>query len=158
MQTIFRFLAIYCLAKRSYKGYSRKNPNRRGWGQRVWGPLEFSDLSLYPWKSQTKWNFTPGNSTNWCYTHRNFHQGQKPRPMEIPNDFFWINPGNSTSFCIGPRKFHILFIQYRNFMSSTLPVWIFSGIAPYLPSFSCLNWVLLNKSIALPILCVLSLK
>ena len=36
MQTVLRFLAIYCLAKRSYMGYSRKNPNKRGWGHNFW--------------------------------------------------------------------------------------------------------------------------
>ena len=51
------------------------------------GLLEFLDLSLFPWKFQANWSFTPGNSTKSCYTHWNF-QGQKPRPMEIPHYFF----------------------------------------------------------------------
>ena len=73
--------------------------------------LEFLDLSLYPWKFQAKWSFFPGNSTKLCYTHWNF-QGQKPRPMEIPHDFFLITNGSSTSFFIDPWNFHILFFQY----------------------------------------------
>ena len=70
-------------------GYSRKNPNKGCWGHTFFWkrPLEFVDLSLYPWKFQTKWSFTPGNSTKSCYTHWIF-QGQKPRPMEIPSYFF----------------------------------------------------------------------
>ena len=50
-------------------------------------PLVFLDLSLYPWKFQTKWSFTPGNSNKSCHTHWNF-QGQKPRPMEFAHYFF----------------------------------------------------------------------
>ena len=29
-------------------------------------------------------------------------QGQKPRPMEIPREFFFNTPGNLTSFLIDP--------------------------------------------------------
>ena len=79
-------------------GYSRKNPNRGVEDILFWKRrLEFLDLLLYPWKFMTKGSFTPGNTTRLCYNHRNF-QGQKPRPMEIPHDFFLITPRNSTSF------------------------------------------------------------
>ena len=44
-------------------------------------------MSLEPWKFQTKWSFTSGNSTKLCYSHWNV-QGQKPRPMEVPHYFF----------------------------------------------------------------------
>ena len=37
--------------------------------------------------------------TNLCYIRWKF-QGQNPRPLEIPHDFFLITPGNSTSFLI----------------------------------------------------------
>ena len=112
MQTVLRFLAIYCLDKRSYMDYSRKNLNRRGWGHNFWKktPGIFRFVTL-PLEVLGKMKLTPGNSTKLCYTYWNF-QGQKPRPMEIPHDFFWITPVNSTSFCIDPRNFHILFIQY----------------------------------------------
>ena len=39
-------------------------------------------------------------------------QGQKPRPMEIPHDFFLNTTGNSSSFFIDPWNFHMLFLQY----------------------------------------------
>ena len=82
-------------------------------------PLKFLDLSLYPWKFQTKWRFTPGNSTKSCYTHWNF-QGQKPRPMEIPHYFFLIMPGNSNSFLLTPGVSRFYFFNPPgNSMSST---------------------------------------
>ena len=37
--------------------------------------------------------FTPGNSAKLCDTLWKF-QFQKPRPMEIPHDFFLNTPGN----------------------------------------------------------------
>ena len=67
-------------------------------------PLEFLDLSLYPWKFQTKWRFTPGNSTKSCYTHWNF-QGQKPRPMEIPHYFFLDHAWKFHFFFYWPLEF-----------------------------------------------------
>ena len=110
MQTVLRFLAIYCLAKRSYMSYSRKNPNRKGWGHNFWKktpgifrfvtlPLEIPDkMKLHSWK-----------------LHKTvLHPLEFPRPKAktygIPHDFFWITPVNSTSFCIDPRNIHILFI------------------------------------------------
>ena len=134
MQTVLKFLAIYCLTKRSYMDYFRKNPNRKGWGHNFWkkNPGIFRLVTL-PLEVPDKMKLIPGNSTKLCYTHWNF-QGQKPRPMEIPHDFFWITPVISTSFCIDPRKFHILFIPVPLEISCPQsPVWIFSGIAPYLP-------------------------
>ena len=64
-------------------GYSRKNPNRGGWGcTSLKSPTEFLDLPCYPW------------------------------PMEIPNEFFLNTPGNPTSFLIDPWNFDMLFLQY----------------------------------------------
>ena len=67
-------------------------------------PLEYLNLSLYPWKFQTKWSFTPGNSKKMYCTQWNF-QGQKPRPTEIPCDFFLIAPRISTFYYTW--KFHV---------------------------------------------------
>ena len=117
-------------------------------------PLKFSDLSLYPWKFQTKWSSTPGKSTKLCYIHWNF-QSQKPRPMEIPHDLFCI--------LYYPRKLHFFLYWPQEFSHSTYSVPLeiscpqppclhFSGIALYLGTSylaSCLNWILLNKNIAL---------
>ena len=68
--------------------------------------------------------------------------------------FFWVTLANSTSFCIDSRNFLIILLIYSvppawKFHALNLPVWVFSGIAHIA---SCLNWVLLNKSIALLIL------
>ena len=78
--------------------------------------LEFVDLSLYPWIFQTKWSFTPGNSTNLCHT-------QKSGPMEIPHDFFLITRGNFTTF-YWISTFYI-FNTPGNSIFSTLPVCFF---------------------------------
>ena len=53
--------------------------------------------SFIPWKFQTKQIFIPRNSTKLCYTYQKF-KDLKPRPPEIPHDFFLIIPGNSTCF------------------------------------------------------------
>ena len=55
-------------------------------------PLRFL---AYPWKSRTKQSFTPGNSTN--STPWKLHD-QKPRPPEIPHDFFLSPPESSVLF------------------------------------------------------------
>ena len=84
-------------------------------------PLEFLDLSLYPWKFQGKQAVAPRNSAKLCDTPWKF-QGQKPRPMEIPQYFFLITPGISTSFLIDPWNLRMLFLQYPwNPMSLPLP-------------------------------------
>ena len=131
MQTVLKFLAIYCLTKRSYMDYFRKNPNRKGWGHNFWKktPGIFRLVTL-PLEVPDKMKLIPGNSTKLCYTHWNF-QGQKPRPMEISHDFFWITWVNSTSFCIDATNFHILFIQYPwKFHVLNLPVWILFWNSP----------------------------
>ena len=64
--------------------------------------------------------FTPGHFAKLCYTPWEIPmQGQKPRPMEISNEFFFNTPGNST-FLIAPWISHMFFLQYpRNSMSLT---------------------------------------
>ena len=74
--------------------------------------LEFLDLSLQPEKFQRKQNFAIRYFTQLCGTLWKF-QREKPRPMEIPHDFFLINAGNSTSFLIDLRTFNMLFLQYH---------------------------------------------
>ena len=115
-------------------GYSIKNPNKGCWGHTFFWkrPLEFVDLSLYPWKFQTKWSFTPGNSTKSCYTHWIF-QGQKPRPMEIPPYFFLDHAWKFHFFFIDSWSFQILFFQspwkFHVLTSPRLPqCFFFSGI------------------------------
>ena len=51
-------------------------------------PLEYLALSLYPWKFQTKRNFTSWNLQKLCYTPWKF-EGQKPRPTEFHMIFSW---------------------------------------------------------------------
>ena len=73
--------------------------------------LEFLDLSLYPWKFQTKWNFIPENSNKSCHTHWNF-QSQKPRPMEFPHYFFLDHAW----------EFHFFFYRLLDFPDSIFSV------------------------------------
>ena len=40
-------------------------------------------------------------------------KGQKPRPMEIPNNFFSVTAGSSTSFSTDPWNLCMLFPKYR---------------------------------------------
>ena len=84
------------------------------------------------WKIKTKQGFIPTNSTKLCYTPQKFYC-LKPRPLEIPHDFFLITPGNSTLFLINPWKIHLLFLQspYKVHMLNT-PVCFFSDIAQWL--------------------------
>ena len=134
MQTVLRFLAIYCLAKSSHKGYSRKNLNRRSRGHNFWkktpGIFRFVTFTLGNFRQKS---FTLGNSTKLCYTHWSF-QGQNPRPMEfhissgLPQQIsllFVLTPGISTFYLF--RSVPLL----RNTMSSITLFEFFSGIAPY---------------------------
>ena len=89
--------------------------------------LEFLDLSLFPWKFQTNWSFTPGNSTKSCYTHWNF-QGQKPRPMEIQHYFFFDHAWIFHFFFYWPREFPILFFQFSwkfHALNAPSPLFVF---------------------------------
>ena len=67
-------------------------------------------LFHYTLKFQTKQAFTNRSSTNLCYTTHKF-LGLKPRPLDIPHDFFLITPSNSAFRLISPRKMHLLFFQ-----------------------------------------------
>ena len=87
-------------------GYSRKKPNR---GElRIYfsekPPLEILDLWFYPYKFQRKQAFTPGNSPKFCNTPWKF-QSQKPRPMEIPLEFFLEHPWKFCYFFHWPLEF-----------------------------------------------------
>lgn len=94
------------------EGYSRKNLNRRGFRtyffEKISGIFRFVTLALeirdkskiHPWKFYRivlyflkipKW---------------------KPRPTEIPHDFFLTTCGNSASFLIDLWNLHILFFLY----------------------------------------------
>ena len=98
-------------------GYSRKKTNRGDGGLRICifeKTLGF--LFFY---------FTLGNSgqnkapppeipqnyvANLCYIPWKF-QGQNPRFLEIPHDFFLVTSENSTSFLIIPEKFQMQYLQ-----------------------------------------------
>ena len=131
MKTVLRFWAIYCLAKRPYLGYSRKNPNRTGWGYNFWkkAPGFFRFVTL-PLEIPDKMKLHP------CKFHKIvLHPLEFPRPKAkihgILHDFFWITPVNSTSYCTDPRNFHILFIQCPwKFHVFNPPVWIFFWNSP----------------------------
>ena len=90
--------------------------------------MEILDLSLYPKKFWRKKAYTPGNSANLFDTPWKF-LSQKPRPIEIPHQFFLNTPGISTSFLIDPWNFHVFSSRPPEIPCSYPPVWIFSGIA-----------------------------
>ena len=111
-------------------GCSRKNPKGDGGEQLIYfsdSPpssscsLRIFSLSFYPQKSRA---FTPASSAKFCDTPWKF-QGQKPRPMKIPLNFFLNTPGNSTSFLIDPWNFHMLYLT---------PIWVFFWNSPMLRS------------------------
>ena len=110
MQTVLRFSAIYCLAKRSYMGYSRKNPNKRGWGHNFWkktpGIFKFRICHFTLGNSrQSKMKLHPSeNSTKLYYSHWKF-QGQKPRPMEFHVISNLDYPSKFLFFLYWPQEF-----------------------------------------------------
>ena len=112
--------------------YHRAIPEKKqeGWGHTfLKKALEFLDFLLYSCKLQTKQAFTPTNSTKLCYILRKF-QGLKPRPLEIPHDFFLITPENSALLLIKTQKIHLLFLQYPLKFHILNPLYLFfSGIA-----------------------------
>ena len=110
-KTVYSIWLHVILKLRFILGYSRKKSIQGGWGQTfLETPWNFLGFLLYPWKYQTKQSFTPRNSTKLCYTPQKLY-GLKPRPLEIPYEFFLIPPGNSTLFLISPWKFYLLFLQ-----------------------------------------------
>ena len=76
-------------------------------------PLEFfiffpDKTKLHPWKF-----------CKLCYILWKF-QGQKPRSLEIPHDFFLVNPGKPLSFSLTPGNSTLYFFDTpRNSISST---------------------------------------
>ena len=71
--------------------------------------------------------FTPGKSTKLCYTHVhcqwdwNF-QGQNPRPMEIPHNFFW-SPQEISWLLEWPLEF--LHFIFSTLLGNSIPVCFF---------------------------------
>ena len=125
----------------SVLGHSRKNSNRKK-GKNGKRPLEFLDLSFYCWKFQSKWNFTLGNSTKWYYIHWNFRS--KTKNQDLSWKFHIIFSGSPFEilllFLLAPGIFTFYFFNNPagTSMSSTSPVWMFSGIA---------HWKSLEKKI-----------
>ena len=76
--------------------------------------LEILDLSLYPKKFWRKKAFIHENSTNLCDILWKL-QSQKPRPIEIPHQFYLNILGISRFFLIHlwnfGRNFHMFFLQ-----------------------------------------------
>ena len=112
MQTVLRFLAIYCLAKRSSIGYSRKNPNRRCWGH-------------------TFWKKTPG-IFRFVVLPLEIPDKVKLHPLEIPRSCVTpigisktknLGPWNSTQYLLDlPSKFHFFFYWSQEFPHSIYSV------------------------------------
>ena len=64
----------------------------RGWGHTFMRKsLETLCLLLYLWKFHKKQSFNPEYSPKSCYSLWKF-QSQKPRPIEIPHEFFFESP------------------------------------------------------------------
>ena len=69
-----------------------------------------------------------------CVTpHWNF-QGQKPRPIKIPHDFFLINPASSTSVFIDLWNFQVLVFELP-----CVPVPVWTKFLKLVASFSWKN-------------------
>ena len=126
-------------------GYSRKIPNRGGWGlslKKIPGifrfvtlPLQISDkMRLHLWKFHIivlHWNF----------------RGQKPKSMAIPHDIFLITPGNSTYFVIDLSHFHILFFQYSWKFHVLYMSWLWFVVAKQILYMSWLWFVVVKQII-----------
>ena len=90
-------------------GYSRKKNRgelRIYFSENASGNFRFVTLSLEVLEK------TSFHTTRFCKIVWHLLDIQKPRPMEIPHDFFLDIPENSTSFLIDPWNFHMLFLQY----------------------------------------------
>ena len=115
--------------KTSYWAIPEKKTKQGAWGYTFVSPPPPSSRNFYIChcilKNSTA--FTPGNSVKFCNTLWKF-QGQKPRPMEIPHNFFLNSPGNSTPFLIHPWSFHVFSLIPLEISCSETPVWIFSEI------------------------------
>ena len=118
-------------------GYSRKKTKQEARsGLRISfceaPTLELLDLLFHSQKFRRKQTFTPRSSAKLRDTPWKF-QGQKPKSMEFPHDFFLNTPRNST------------LIDFN-----VPPLWMFSGISQYDPadSFSVFNVLGYNKQLA----------
>ena len=84
-------------------GYSRKNPNRGGWGYNfLKTPWKFSFFTLLLEISKLKQR-----------SYGNLIPRPKTKTLGKPNYFFLVNLGNSSLLLINdPWKFHMLFLWY----------------------------------------------
>ena len=82
-------------------GYSRKKIKQVVEDIIFWKNLNSGENKLSPLKILQNCVAPPWKS-----------QVQKPRPMEIPHEFFFNTPGNSSSFLIESWDFHMPFFQY----------------------------------------------
>ena len=87
-------------------------------------PLEFLDLSLNPWKVQTKWSFNPGCC--YCVTPIGIPKAKHQNSIEISHDFFLSPQEISFLFLLTPVISIFYFFNIpENSMSSASLVWIF---------------------------------
>ena len=93
-------LAHWAIPEKTQKG---RLEDILGWKR----PLEYLNLSLYPWKFQTKWSFTPRNSKKMYCTHSGISNAKNQDPQKF-HDFFLITPRISTFYYTW--KFHVLII------------------------------------------------
>ena len=75
---------------------------------------------VYRWKFRTNQSHTPGNCAKLHYIPWKF-QDQKPRPLEIPHNFFLVTLGNSICYFFDT-------LPPGDSISSTHPVRFLSGI------------------------------
>ena len=98
-----------------WMGYSRKNPNRGGWGYTfLKTPWKFSFFTLLLEISKLKQR-----------SYGNLIPRPKTKTLGKPNYFFLVNLGNSSLLLINdPWKFHMLFLL-ENPPPSPLPCFVF---------------------------------
>ena len=98
-------------------GFSRKKSKQGGSGHTfLKNPWNFYVFYLSNGNStQNKASHLDAPHTKLCVTYvtclENFQSGLKPRPLEVPHDFFLITPGNFPLLLISPCKIHLLFLQ-----------------------------------------------
>ena len=94
------------------------------------GVFMFVTLPL-PFEIPEKTKLHPSKFRRICYTSWKF-QGQRPRPMEMRHNVFFITLRNCACFSLTPGISTCSFFSNPvNSTSLTPPVWIFSGMTQY---------------------------
>ena len=110
--------------------FQKKSKQNRKKGKNGKRTLEFLDLPLYPWKCQTQWSLTPGNSIKLCYIHLNFRSKTKNQDPWKFHIIFSGSPFEIPLLFYGPVEFpHSVYLITLDLpCPQPSPVWMFPEI------------------------------